>query len=999
MAPYEPGTSIEQVVFNVLMHALGAPGGVGSIDPAVTPGEVGKPGAPPWLVLVAQGDKPSAGWTAERTDGKLTFWRRLDSTKNEYVEIQLAGSPNINTYDANTPGVGNLVLTRDAWQQFYQAVPGYMGDGKVLDPSSLHRTRLWYAAVAEYYGQKLDEMLSMLDNLDQDSTSFRGSASETFVSRIHTAMGKVEGAREKAQAWDSAFDGAYQAARNFQEQVLRELANLGARYEGALLNPINFVIKLLNSARLESTLAALAGQDLNADHNVTSDGVLGAGGGEEKTVASHTILMTIPELGAAAGPYDVFQAGSWTALDSAIRAKWATEVSSLFPDSLAAATRLVTEFERATAALEGRPIPGDGTETSQNNTPNADNNPNSPGAGGDNQFGDGENGDPDPATGGSQVGNTFTNLPPDTPTGNGPGGLGLGQDTRFFGGGGDANTFGTQDVVNGAGEFGGGGDASAFRTDPNAFGSGSAGGFGDGGFGADGGAAGGAGAGQLNPGFVMGAGTLVGSGGGDGGFGGSSFGSAGLGLSLGTMSQGQLSRVKTSGQLEQFLVTDEMRDVLRDAGMAADGAVTLDELTLEQLTELQEQGLLDDLVVSSEQNNDDNWILGPAGLGGLTATQLIQRRDDGGLDGIPLTDDMRDALASAGLDAPDASTLGDLSDDQLRELQGDGLLDGVGADSGPGRSDDDGAMLFSSSSLDSGSSLRMLSGPQDLGDLTGGQLGDLQDAGLLDDVPVTSEQLSTLQEDGLLGSDGSALESLGDLTPGQLEDLQRAGLLDDVDLSPGQLSELGLSNDPVAQGRTGGSSSGGFGLDLPSSQFPTALDGLGVGQGGGDFGMPSGSDAPLGNISKSLATDLGSGTGFSVKAFEPGGKLAGVENIGTLSVPSSVAGASAGAAVGSIGGAGAPGMMPMMPGAGGVPGSFTASSRSRDQGRNRNVNMQGVDDVWGSDPDVGPAVVGRFYNDLQAPLEVPDLENPETDTDFMNTPGRARRSARTDDQR
>ncbi|GAB3240240.1 autotransporter outer membrane beta-barrel domain-containing protein [Kineosporia babensis] len=1014
--PYDPGSTIEDIINNVLGFALGAPGGAGSIDRTVTPAVVGQPGSAAWLVVTGQGEQPTVGYSTGQTAGKLTFWRRVDEERNQYIEIQLAGSPSIDNLDTGTPGSGNLVLTRDAWQAFHAQVPNLMGNGKVLDPVSIDETRKWFAQAAEYMGLKIDEMARTLENLDQDAESFRGSASETFVQRVTNAMAKVEGAREKARAWDRRFENSYHGARIFRDQVTRELTELGTRYEGALLNPINFVIKLMNSARVESVAAP------------------------EGTTPAQNVMITIPELGAAGGPFDVFNGASWSALDAAIRAKWATEVSQAFPDTMVASPQLVTDFGDGAAALRGQPTPGEvdinandpgansnltiggpgpGTDVPGDNAGPGANSGGGPGAGTQNLFlteGD-TGGGPGNET------NNFTNDP------GGPGGAGGNENNLRTA---DPNAGQTANVSTGGSEntfqAGGGGGGGLLGTD---------GGPGTGGDGGQGGEGAGAQArGVVPPVGAFGVANTANAANSDDGVGGGSVG--GLGGSVGGMSLAQLQAAQNAGDLDQFLITDAMRDVLRDAGLSADGAVTLGELSLDQLAALQDAGLLDNLSIgaggsadpggsfaaeSASRDDDggagvgggfsdlqddfsdgtgtfgtvqvggggggftgsssllggtnplggDGFLVADSDLGTMSPAQLDQLLDSGALDDVAITDQMRTLLGASGAGADWSSSLGDLTLDQMLTLQDGGLLDGVTV-AGDGGSD--GSSLFSASTLDLTTTNDLGADiPQDLGDLSMGQLGDLSDSGLLDGIALSDAQLDEL------GVGGSGLEVLGDLNPAQLQDLQMSGLLDDIGLTPSQLNELGVDGL--------GSGTGGLGADLPASQFPTEVDSLQVGAGSG-LGAGGGGGTSIGNISQSGATNLGSGSGFSVKAFEPGGAMAGAQHAGTLSVPSALASTGGGVGTGAIGSestgtsraGGMPPMMPMMPGGG---------ANGQERKRNRNLQVIDVDDVWGADPDCAPAVIGRTGQLPGSVPEVPVRPEHDVDTSVGQVPGRARR--------
>lgn len=391
---------------------------------------------------------------------------------------------------------------------------------------------------------------------------------------------------------------------------------------------------------------------------------------------------------------------------------------------------------------------------------------------------------------------------------------------------------------------------------------------------------------------------------------------------------------------------------------------------------------------------------------------------------MPLTGAMIDALAEAGMPADGASTLGDLSLDQLDALQDNGLLDDLGLTDEDKQILQDSGLLSSGDGLDLGSSLTET--PSDLGDLSGGQLSQLQSSGLLDDIPLTGEQIAELQADGLLGSDTTGIDSLGDLSTAQLQDLQRAGLLDDVDLTPTQLAELGVggsgldadtgglgaglgsglgsglgaglgsglsSSDPGTDGLGGGLGSGlspdSFGSDTPLSSFPTAIDTMDVGGGGASGGLGADTGTPLKNVSAAMSSNMPGNTGLSTGGIKPDGELAGASNIGNLTT--SMEDAQAADAAAKLNGTSGQGMMPMMPGMGNPGGGAQGKERER------KTWLTEDEDVWGTDPfDAAPAVIGRSDADddfdvTEEPMMpgFPSAPRPAPKPDHQRRPGRA----------
>jgi hypothetical protein len=349
------GSTIEEAVKAILGLGLGATGPDGAIDPTVRPTEVEKPSSPPWLLRTHQEDKLTAGWSPGKTDGKITFWRKMAGTHVEWVEVELAGgsgvaAPSITNPDTGASG-GTLTKLRDAWVAFARDVPGLMGPGKVLDPQSLVDAQTMFTAAAEYFEDKHTQMADQIAHLNRDDSTFRGSASAAFVQRVGVAMVKVAGALDRVRTWNDEVTTAHTSAQNFRDKLDAEITALISTYDGALLVPQNFVIKLLNGAGLRSTYSDwnASEQQLNNGHNLTTNGVVGGQPGGVALDVIHTttptIMMSFPDI--PGREWDVFNPTSWVEIDQAIRALWATKMKAAFPETLAAASKVVTDFQAA----------------------------------------------------------------------------------------------------------------------------------------------------------------------------------------------------------------------------------------------------------------------------------------------------------------------------------------------------------------------------------------------------------------------------------------------------------------------------------------------------------------------------------------------------------------------------------------------------------------------------------------------------------------------------
>ncbi|MFI7080370.1 hypothetical protein ACIBO1_24000 [Micromonospora sp. NPDC049903] len=172
----------------------------------------------------------------------------------------------------------------------------------------------------------------------------------------------------------------------------------------------------------------------------------------------------------------------------------------------------------------------------------------------------------------------------------------------------------------------------------------------------------------------------------------------------------------------------------------------------------------------------------------------------------------------------------------------------------------------------------------------------------------------------------------------------------------------GPGRDGSASGGVSTGGSGGLGgLTPPSTPHPSVVDPDavgGVGAGGFDSGSSSGGlngGAVIGPIGEPPP-------GYVAGSALPG--FAGVAGTGTGAVTSG--GFTAGAPFGSAGAAGAAGVgIPGMGGMGGFPmmppmgGMGQGGGRDNDKDRERTTWLAEEEEVWGTDPDCAPAVIGR----------------------------------------
>ncbi|MFG1871488.1 hypothetical protein [Micromonospora arborensis] len=202
---------------------------------------------------------------------------------------------------------------------------------------------------------------------------------------------------------------------------------------------------------------------------------------------------------------------------------------------------------------------------------------------------------------------------------------------------------------------------------------------------------------------------------------------------------------------------------------------------------------------------------------------------------------------------------------------------------------------------------------------------------------------STIDPDDLPGGSGSFPSLPGGSGAGSGGSLPGLGGSSGSD-SGGSLPGLGGGSSNV--GGLPGIPGGGSGGDYFGGA--SGSDGVGAGWSGADWQSGSNSGVPGGSMQigplgpAPLATD-----GFAAAAGGGSG-LAGL-------APTAAAGAAGGGLVGgTAGSAGMGGMGPMMPPMGGATGG-----QQQEKDRERKTWLAEEEEVWGTDPDVAPSVIGR----------------------------------------
>jgi hypothetical protein len=209
------------------------------------------------------------------------------------------------------------------------------------------------------------------------------------------------------------------------------------------------------------------------------------------------------------------------------------------------------------------------------------------------------------------------------------------------------------------------------------------------------------------------------------------------------------------------------------------------------------------------------------------------------------------------------------------------------------------------------------------------------------------------------------------------------GLDSTTDLTGG-VGRPGLTNGGGTNGDTGGGLIGG--LRSPAdSRFPTPFGSSGAGSSGGlDSGFGRGGAGggdnqtftgginigPLGSNPNTGGVGLAGATGAG--GFTGGGGLASAGGLGGTGASSGLSGLTGDGTALSAAGTTASGTdtaglggYPFMPPMGGM-GGMGASGNQQEKDRERTTWLAEDEEIWGTDPDVAPAVVGRE--------EIPDME-------------------------
>ncbi|KJE19671.1 hypothetical protein FF36_06039 [Frankia torreyi] len=959
------------------------------------PSTIGSAGGAPWLIPEEREEHyhTSGSWKPKFKQGAVTFWRWMssDSMSNaEQLTVWVGKKDDSSSANRNslTPaGAADsnpLMDVRAAWTAVFKDIPQIAGPRTPFDPATLRGVNVALQRVGEWAQAIFEDLDNDVSRLDTKVENFDGSAAAAFRDQVNAARRGVQGVLDQIKRWSDPLGQAVTSAVNFVNQLALDNAYWnGQNGQGETRGPIGgppgvwpdpfaLIVQMFD----QSTVYSTYGTDPNYNHSggLWETGRIRGELGEYEYDLWREMYIRFPDWSGVAGDFAVLRQPSWFDADRALRAAWAKKVQDSFAPSLGLAQDMMDKFAAAASAVKLTKMPPvqhtphhspdnantqfnpedlekylNGLNNNLNNGLNdLNNNLNSLNDGLNHDLNDlnndlnkNLNGLNDNLNGlNNDLNKNLNGLNND-----------LNNNLNGLNDGLNKNLNGLGDGLNGLNKNLGNG-LNGLGDGLNGLGNGLNGLGNDLGGGLNG----------LNDNLGNG---LNGLGNGLNDLGG---GLNGLNDNLGNGLNGLGNGLNDLGGGLNGL-NDNLGNGLNGPGGDLSGVVggpgALAGLNNPNGPNSVTGGGLNGL--GDGQNLGGLNASGPQTLGDLSPQQLSTLQQAGQLDGVPLTPEQSAALERAGLGAPGAHTLGDLSPEQLQELQRDGLLNDVPLTSQNLQTLGDAGLLGATNGT-----------PHTLGDLSPAQLAELGSSGALDNVPVTDAQLNQLRQDGLLGPNATGLHSLGDLSPAQLADLQQHGLLDSVPVTPGELDTLrqagllspqattgaGMSDLSLNPGSVGGIGSSDNGLlnpsDLTGQQtprtfFPTPVDGLDVSTPD-PHALAAGTGVQVGNIGQPMARALpGAGGGFGTA----GVTLPGSQPL--VTGDSSILGRDGTSGLNGSGGANGSAMsggMPFMP-MGGMGGLGGGGQGQQPKERQRNTWLTEDEDVWGTEPECAPAVVGR----------------------------------------
>ncbi|WP_256790242.1 hypothetical protein [Frankia sp. AvcI1] len=978
-----------------------------SVADNLRPSTIGGAGGAPWLIPEEREEHyhTLGSWKPKFKQGAITFWRWMssDSMSNaEQLTLWVGKKDDSSSANRNSPtpaGTGDsnpLMDVRAAWAAVFKDIPQIAGPRTPFDPATLRGVNVALQRVGEWAQAIFEDLDNDVSRLDTKVENFDGSAAAAFRDQVNAARRGVQGVLDQIKSWSDPLGEAVTSAVNFVNQLFLDNAYWNGQNgqgetrppiggpPGVWPDPFRLIVQMFD----DSTVFSSYGTDPNYNHShgLWETGRIRGELGQYEYDLWREMYIRFPDWSGVTGDFAVLRQPSWFAADQALRAAWAKKVQDSFAPSVGLAQDMMDKFNAAAGKVKMTAMPPV-THTPHDKPETTDPPPFNPEDldkyfnGLNNGFNGLNNGLNDLNNGLNGLNNGFNGL------NNGFNGLnnglndmnnGLNNGLNDLNNGlnGDLNDLnnGLNDMNNGLND-----DLNDLNNGLNK----NFDGLGDG---------------------LNGLNDNLGN-----GLNGLGNGLTGLNDNLGNGLNGLGNGLTGLNDNVGNGLNDGLNDNLGNgpngpggdlSGLVGGPAALAGLNSPNSLTGGGRNGLGD-----GEDLGGLNDSV-PKTLGDLSPQQLSTLQQAGQLDGVPLTPEQSAALEQAGLAAPGAQTLGDLSPQQLQELQRDGLLNDVPLTPQNLQTLGDAGLLGAADGT-----------PHDLGDLSPAQLAELGSSGALDNVPVTDAQLNQLRQDGLLGPNATGIDSLGDLSPAQLADLQQNGLLDSVPVTPSELNTLqhagllgpnattgaGMNTLPtLGPDSVGGAGFGDNGLlnpsglagnETPKTYFPTAVDGLDVSPPD-PYDLAAGSGVQVGNIQQPMARTVpgvggaGFGTaGVSLPNSQPLGtgdsSLLGQD--GTTGLGDLAGAGGLGGADGSMSLKGSPmsGGMPFMP-MGGM-GGLGGGQGQQPKERQRNTWLTEDEEVWGTDPECAPAVVGRGDSPADA-----ESDRPAGPTPVPPTPDRSR---------
>ena len=400
------GDSIEEVLQALAGYTLGGNGsGGGSPPPSgqdsaasttapmipseLRPGVVkGSQGAR-WVWMESRHQKLSMTWAPSGEPGKVIFWRingyYVFAKRVEWVVVQISGP------SAPTENGGQILETiGKAWTDLVTQGPTLFGPRTHFDPQTIKDVENSLRTMSGWGDRVNTDLTKQIAGINDDDSSFRGSALEAFEHRVHGLQNQVRDISSELKPAQDALSAAHIEATKFISTFRTELEAFRALDGGMWADPRQALIRILNSAMLVDTHdnTDLVQNSLGPRTLVDPDGASIRNTNVGPTEVNESPLLisfpTLPALFADAGidgsffteQQDAFAHETWAHVDHILRRAWATKVERAFTGTIAGARTLDTALEEAWKSLHMAPAaplpPGANPPTSSKNPPQFD---------------------------------------------------------------------------------------------------------------------------------------------------------------------------------------------------------------------------------------------------------------------------------------------------------------------------------------------------------------------------------------------------------------------------------------------------------------------------------------------------------------------------------------------------------------------------------------------------------------------------------------------------